>query len=239
MKYRLRLSALLIAFSLLHSPARAALCTPPVVERESAYHYMVSLTDALTYAKSALNRTAPTNLGQRPGHFELLLGLKLGKTDFECAQSQMSPYVTSSNEAIKTSAEGAATVFARLVELHNRSVAEYTAFLDSVGDGKVKPGTVLERQADLGASYDEAWKLLITAVIAGTYAVVEVEPTTGRMSRLALTRVQRDVVLEKLVSTFGNDIKKGLRAGQLPLTAAASALYQVVGDPRRKLRAPN
>ena len=77
---------------------------------------------------------------------------------------------------------------------------------------------------------------MIPAVIAGTYAVVEVEPTTSRMSRLALTRAQRDDILQKLVSTFGNDVTKGMKAGQRPLTAAASALYQVIGDPQRKLR---
>jgi len=234
--HRLWLGLSVAAFSLLHSPAQAGLCIPPTVQKESPYHYIVSLAEALSYAKSGLDRTGPIGLGPKPSDFDLFLGLKLGKADFECAKSQVSTYATSSNEAIKTSAEGAAFVFSLLADLHEKSVVEHKALLDSIGEGKPKPGTVLERQAELGASYDEAWKLLISAVIAGTYAVVEVEPTTSRMSRLALTRAQRDDILQKLVSTFGSDVTKGMKAGQRPLTAAASALYQVVGDPQRKLR---
>jgi hypothetical protein len=162
--------------------------------------------------------------------------LKLGKADFECANSQVSPFVTSSNEAIKTSAKGAALVFSLLVDLQDKSVAEHKAALDSIAEGKLKLGSVLERQAELAAAYDEAWKLLIPAVIASIYAVVEVEPATGLMSRLGLTGAQRDDILKKLHSTFGNDVTGGMRTGQLPLSAAAAALYQVLGDPQRKLR---
>jgi len=228
-----------IALSSAAVPAQGGLCTPPTVLRDSPYHYIASLTEALTYAKSGLDRTAQGRQGSSSvSDFDLFLGLKLRKADFDCAGSQVSAYAASSNEAIKTSAEGATFVFTFLAKLDEQSVAEYKAFLDSIGEGKLKPGTVLERQAELGASYDEAWKLLIPAVIAGTYAVVEEDPKTGLMSRLALTRGQRDEILRKLRATFGEDITRGLKAGQLPLTAAAAALYQVVGDPKRRLREP-
>jgi hypothetical protein len=235
-RHNVRVLLLLTVGALLHSVALAGVCPPPTVQKESPYHYLLSLTDALSHAKSGLDRTSPAGLGSRATDFDLLFGLKLGKGDFECAKAQVSPYVTSSNEAIKTSAQGAALVFSLLVDLQDKSVAEHKAFLDAAAEGKVKPGTTLERHAELAASYDEAWKLLITAVIASTYAVVEVEPATGLMSRLGLTRVQRDEVLKKVHSTFGDEVKRGMKAGQLPLVAAAAALYQVLGDPERKLR---
>lgn len=228
-----------IALSLAAVPAQGGLCTPPTVQRNSPYHYIATLTEALTYAKSGLDRTAQSGQGSSSvSDFDLLLGLKLGKADFDCAASQVSAYAASSNEAIKTSAEGATFVFTLLAKLHERSVAEYKALLDSISEGKLKPGTVLERQAELAASYDEAWKLLIPAVVAGTYAVVEEDPKTRLMSRLALTRAQRDEILRKLRATFGEEIARGLKAGQLPLAAAAAALYQVVGDRQRQLREP-
>lgn len=226
-----------IALSVGAVPADGGLCTPPTVQKDSPYHYVASLTEALTYAKSGLDRTAQSRQGATSvSDFDLFLGLKLGRADFDCARSQVSAYSASSNQAIRTSAEGATLVFELLTQLHDRSVAEYKALLDSISEGKLKPGTVLERQAELAASYDQAWKLLIPAVIAGTYAVVEENPKTGLMSGLALTRTQRDEILGKLRATFGDDITSGLQAGQLPLTAAAAALYQVVGDPRRQLR---
>jgi hypothetical protein len=119
----------------------------------------------------------------------LFVTLKLGKADFACAQSQVAPYATSANDAIKTSAEGTTVTFARLAQLNDRAVAEYKAILDSASEGKpLKQGSVAERQAELAVAYDEAWKLLIPSVIAGTYAIVEKNPSTGLMSGLALTR---------------------------------------------------
>ena len=233
------LALAVIAVSLGAVAAEGGLCIPPTVQKDSPYHYIASLTEALTYAKSGLDRIPESRQGSSSvSDFDLFLGLKLGKADFDCARSQVSSYAASSNRAIRPSAEGATLVFELLAELHERSVAEYKALLDLITEGKLKPGTLLERQAELAVSYDEAWKLLIPAVIAGTYAVVEKNPKTGLMSGLALTPVQRDEILGKLRATFGDDIASGLKAGQLPLTAAAAALYQVVGDPRRQLREP-
>jgi hypothetical protein len=169
-------------------------------------------------------------------HYDLLLGLKLGKADFECAESQVSPYAASSVETIQISARGAALVFARLAELHQKSVAQHTALLNSIGKGRMEPGTVLESQAELGASYDEAWKSLIPAATAATFSVVEEDPTTGRMSGLALTAKQRDKILRNLRSTFGDEITKGMKAGQTSLVASAAVLYEVIGNQPRKTR---
>ena len=232
----LQVALAVVGATLFSTPARAGLCQPPTVEMESPYRYIMTLADALSYAKAGLDRTAPAAVGSKPTDFDLLLGLKLGKADFDCARSQVAPFAASSNKAIKASAEGSALAFSLLADLQQRAVAEHKALLDSIADGKLKPGTALERQADLAASYDEAWKLLIPAVIASTYAVVEVEPTTGLMSRLGLTRAQRDEILQKLTSAFGEDVRAGMKAGQIPLITAAAALYQVLGDPQRKLR---
>src|SRR5207247_39627 len=157
---RLMLLALaVIALSLGAVRAEGGLCFPPTVQKHSPYHYIASLADALTYAKSGLDRTAQSSQeSSSDSDFDLFLGLKLGKADFDCAGSQVSKYAASSNQAIRTSAEGAALVFALLAQLHERSVAEYKALLDSISEEKLKPGTVVERQAELASSYDEAWK---------------------------------------------------------------------------------
>ena len=125
---------------------------------------------------------------------------------------------------------------ARLADLQEKSVAQHTALLNSIGEGRVDPGTVLESQAELGASYDEAWKLLIPAATAATYSVVEEDPATGRMSGLALTAKQRNEILQKLRSEFGEEITKGMKAGQISLVAAAAVLYEVIGNQPRKTR---
>lgn len=235
--HHLHLVLVVVAVSLSHSPARAGLCVPPTVEKDSPYYYLVSLVDSLRYAKAALDRTSPATLGSEPTVLKMLVGLKLAKADYDCARSQVAPYSASSNGDIKTSAEGAATVFSRLVDLDKATVAGYKALLDSAAQGRpLKPSSVLESQAELAARYDETWKYLVPAVAAGADAVVEVEPATGRASRLALTRAQRDDILQKLQSTFGDEVKGGMRGGQRPLIATAAMLYESLVDARWKLR---
>ena len=231
--------AVLLTFSALALcvvPAESAICIPPTVVTDSPYHYIKSLTDALSYAKDALDRSASLQPRQG-GDVDLFVAIKLAKTDYECARSQVSPYAASTNKAIKTSADGAAFTFDRLAQLSDRTVAEYREVLNSRSEGRqLKQGTLAERQAELAVAYDETWKMLITSATAGTYAVVEENPKTGLMSGLALTRAQRDEILRKLRTTFGDDVTRGLQAGQLPLTASAAVLYQVIGIQKRQLR---
>ena len=238
--FRMRAALLIVGAAVVDTPAHAGVCQPPTVEKESPYRYAVTLADALSYAKSALDRTSPATLGSEPTNFAVLFAMKLAKADFECAQSQVEPFVPSSNEAIETSARGAGMAFKLLAAFVQKTIDDHKALLDSVAEGKpLKPGTALEREAELAASADDVWKnILIPSVIAGTYAVVEVDQTTGLMSRLALTRAERDQILQRLTSTFGDEVKAGLAVGQIPLMTAAAVLYKVVGDPKRKLRDP-
>lgn len=142
----------------------------------------------------------------------------------------------SSSEIISKSAELAVLVFSELAALQDESVTQYKALLNSIGEGKVAPGTVIEKQAELGATYDETWKLLPMAATAGTYAVVEKDSTTGRMSGLALTAKQRDEILKQLRLTFGDEVTKGITTGQISLVASAAILYDVIGNQPRKVR---
>jgi len=209
------LQGLLIAFLVLQ-PAivHTGMCLHPNAPVESPYHYMVNLVDALSYGKSALDRfkKSPAERGVAD-YYDLLYGLKLGIAHFECAASQVRPYLRSSNEAIEGSAEGVAVVFLKLADLHQQSVEEYKTLLDSVDEKSLKLGTFIDKQAQRGADYDATWKLLVTAVILGTYAIVEADPTTGLMSGLALTPAERDQILAKLRSTFGQQVTGGIQAG--------------------------
>lgn len=223
-------------FCVVHTPAHAGLCIPPVVEKDSPYQYILTLADAMSYAKTALDRVQK-DLNPQSTDYDLLLALKMGKIDFQCAASQVSPYASSSTETIQVSAQGAALVFTSLVDLRQKSVAQYTAILNSPDGQGIERGTALEKQAELGAAYDETWKLLIPSALAATYSVVEKDPTTGRMSGLALTAKQRDEILQTLRSTFGEDVTRGMKAGQSSLVAAAAILYEVIGNRSRKVRA--
>ena len=224
-----------------NAPAYAGLCTPPVVQPESPYGYISSLVEALSYGKSSIDRIVAEDFGNEKlssldGLALHLFNLKLGKADYECAASQVLPYTESPNETIKTSAAGVAWVFLRLAELNEKSVVQLTALLNEAGEGKLKLGTALEKRAEMGKSYDDTWKLLVPAVIMATYAVVEKDPSTDRLSGLAMTTAQRDTILHKLLSTFGDEIAQGMQAGQPSMVGAGAALYHVIGLQKRRTR---
>jgi hypothetical protein len=214
----------------------AGVCLPPETKINSPYHYMVALADALGLAKSARDRSSqPSDVSPDPisKAAEAMLAMKLAQRDYECAASHVAPYKTSMNEAIKTSAQGTTSVFTDLVELDKQSVELYKKLLDTRAVAKDLPSYV-EQAAELGAKADDIWKLLPLAVIAATYAVVEADPSTGKMSRLSLTTRQRNDILKKLKDTFGPSIEKGMQVGQLGLEASAGVLFQFLNDRQRK-----
>ena len=223
-----RLTIIAVLF-FIYIPAHAGLCMPPVVEKESLYRYILTLTNAMGYAKSALDRIPKTMKSQLSSH-DFLAGLELGKAEFECAASQVSPYLSSSTETIRISAQRATSVFASLVDLREKSIAQYAAILNSTDERGIARRTALEKAADLGAAHDEIWNHLISATQKATSSAVEADTTTRGMSGLALSANQRDEILQNLWVTFGEEITKGRKAGQIPLVAAAADMYHVIGN---------
>lgn len=227
------------ALLMLHTPSHAGICYPLVVEKESPYRYVLTLIDSMSYAKTAIERYEQKRSTNTDENLLMLFyGFKLAKADFECAESQVSPYSSSTNEAIQTSAEAAALSFSRLAALQEEAARDLKSALDA-GPKGFKYGTALERQAEHAASLDEAWKLLPTAAIAATFSVIEKDSETQLMSRLALTASQRDEILHKLQSMFGEEVSKGIKTGQSSLAAAGAVLYEVIGNQPRKTRGIN
>jgi hypothetical protein len=192
------------------SSVLAGLCIPSKAEPESPYHFMVSFAGALSYAQSALDRVegAETSTDPVATATNLLFGLRLAQGDFDCAIRSIGDYTSNSKEAIKTSATSAKLSFIVLKKLQGDYAAKYRELIDS---GKeVKLGTYLDEVAKLGSASDDLWKDLILAAILGTYTVIEEDPDT-HVSRLALPAQQRDEILLKLRSTFGDSVTKGLQ----------------------------
>jgi hypothetical protein len=231
-------SLAVVALASLQSLALADLCMPPPVQAASPYHYLNAFAEALGCAKHAVDRVDSAGVGQSDNDaaLALFLALKRGKSDYECAAALMSPYRASTSKAIAESAEGATAAFASLAKLQAESIERLKTMLNSGPDGE-NPGSELEGQAEAMESRDKALNLLLMSAIGATFTVIEEDRQTGRMSRLALTRAQRDELLRELRSAFGDEIIGGLKEGQFRLTAAAATIYEVIGNPGYKLRA--
>ena len=233
------LVTVIVACALWTPDTGAGLCLTPVANPDSPYHYLLALVDALGMAKSADERLAdiaPNPSNPLAGTTQTMLTLKLSNADLECALKFVTPYKVSGKEPIKTSAEGAETVFTALISLQTQHIALLKKLWD---DPKPEEhtGSYLEAYTDLGAKADGFWQSLPLEAVAATYAIIEADPTTGKMSRFVLTAAQRDEILRQLVKTFGTSIQKGPQAGQKYTEVSAATLYQFLNDKRWKSRA--
>lgn len=198
----------------------------------SAFDYLLAFSEALSDAKSAESRN-PDNVTD---DVKIMVGLRQARSDYKCAESRVSPFQKSKNEAIATSALGATFAFSAIADVQERRSKHLANSLNDVSAGTFKPGTAAEISAEITTKADEAGQMLTQAAVAATLASVAEDPGTGLMSRLALTASERDQVLAKLRSTFGAEVTKGLQAGQSRLHACAAMIYRVIGDPKRQPR---
>ena len=225
-----RLVILCLILATAPSVVSASLCVPPTVEKSSPHHYLVSVANALVYAREGLTRLDDS----KDDAYSLIVALKLQQSDYRCAESQVEPYASSADTIIGSSAEAVAGIFHHLAGIDDDLLAQAKSLIEP--DARVSPATMAEKQGQDQVDLEQTWGLLVHAAILTTYSAIRVNPATGRMSRLALTIAQRDDVLEILRSGFGSDVSAGMKEGQHPLVAAAAVLYQVIGDPRRQLQ---
>ena len=156
-------------------------------------------------------------------------GLKLAKSDWECAVEILSGYATSTNEAIKTSATGGVLAFTMLSTNMDRLVAAYASLIDAQGQGI---GSFFAEQAQIAADTDDALKMLTPSTAAATYSILAKDPGSDRYTRFILTDVERSDILRRIKVAFGPSVQEGLKAGQFPLLAAAATLYGFIADTR-------
>jgi hypothetical protein len=163
----------------------------------------------------------------------MLYALKQASNKFSCGQDVLMPYSKSSHKAIQASADNAASVLELLAEIQNKRVQEIRAHLDALAAGKAKPGSFLERQAELTSTQNDVWKSLIDAAMLASFAIPAEDPKTGLMSRSTLTTAQHQRLLKELKSGFGDSVTHGIQVGQPAYLGAAAILYQVLADPKR------
>lgn len=223
------MAAAFMLLPLLQSAAMAQCYVPSLTPTEpnSPFSYASAFVEALSHAKEAETRAT-----EKMSEVEMLVGLKRAKSDYECAVARLKPFTGSRVEAIETGSTAGVTIFETLAGLQDQKATHLVNMMNDVNDGTFQPGTAAETAAKIIASGDSAGQLLITAALATTYAVIELDPATGLMSRLAMTAVERDSLKQRLVATFGQTVVGGLTGGQSRLMAAAAVIYQVLNQDR-------
>jgi len=158
----------------------------------------------------------------------MLFTIKLGNEDFQKGINDIDPFTKSKSEAIQLGAAATKTMFLVLIDENKKLIALLTSIAD--GSGPRGTGSLANSMSDIQLRMDQSWKLLINASIASTYAVLRPDEESDKM-RLNITEQQKRVLMQRLEAAFGPSIKSGLKAGQLPLEAAAAAFYGVLQQP--------
>ena len=230
MRYTVNIVAGLAVLLLWWQPASAAICFPPEVRPESAFHYYVALADALTRTKGARDRVLAA-FREKAGRFsptDAMIALKTAQQDYQCAASYLAPYRESKNEAIVTSSRGAGDALLVLRDLTGAIVDDIKALLDSTGTGGGE-GTRAERDAERTLAVNGAWQALLVSVVAATHAIVEFNPTTKKADRFSLTGKQRKEMIHRLEKSFGPSIRSQ-RTAAMPLETSVKMLLTYLKD---------
>jgi len=207
----------------------SAQCFPSAeVKVENPYSYLQAFIGSLSDAQDANAEIDDKST------IQLMVGMRRRIASYKCAESRVTKYQSSTNEAIQTSAFGASRAYAIFGDLEEESLKLLSKSIDQISAGTFKPGTTAELSSGIAAKQEEAGSVLLQAAVAATYAAVAADPATKLMSRLSVTPAQRDELLGRLREMFGTSIVKGVQRGQSRLQGAGAALYQVLSDPQRR-----
>jgi len=169
---------------------------------------MLSFADALQHARYA-REEAEKAYSNKAG--SMLLHLKKARQEFACAMLQVAAYRESVNEGAKLSALGTIKVFNELYSVQGAVENEIKEALD----GKTqKLGSQAERIAEFALASDSAWKSLVIAAIASTYAILD-EKHEGT---LTLSSKDRSLIVGQLEKTVGKKYRKDNRALEVTVT---------------------
>tara|TARA_B100002003_G_scaffold74885_1_gene69841 strand:- start:23 stop:499 length:477 start_codon:yes stop_codon:yes gene_type:complete len=82
------------------------------------------------------------------------------------------------------------------------------------------------------ATNEEVWRLLPMTTVQSTYLLIDPKRTIGgKLKYLKINSKERRQLINKLESVFGDKVKGGLKAGQLPVETSAATLWKVLNDP--------
>jgi hypothetical protein len=202
---------------------RSADCPIPTVigKPDDSFAFVAALIDSFGYAKEALStiEKAGSELG------ESMIAAKLAETEYACAAEGVEGFLKSKDRFIATSAKGAFVVYSSLIKL-DRELSLVVKGMLNESPGRRRSGDLAERLADLSAKKNRTWKLLLTATVAATWALVDpaAREQQGRV-QLRISASQRRQLQDDLRRQFGESIEGGMKAGQSSLVGSAALLY--------------
>jgi hypothetical protein len=153
--------------------------------------------------------------------------IRSASEDYKCAAELVASYAKSSDEGVALSAQAATVTYGALIQLDEQK----RELIQSVLDGRLTRANMVERLNRGRARTEETWRMLISATVMGTFALVlPPEREDYRVSRLRISDPQRKTLAERLEKDFGPVAREAAKRGETPLVGAARLLYGFVSN---------
>lgn len=227
---RLAIGLAVAVLSLLPGSVPAhGLCSPKepsAPEAADPFAYLSAVIDSLGHVKEGRSHV----MAESSAPAEFLYNAKAAQDGYACAASIIESFAQSADTSIALSARSLSLAYRSLISGDQAVVEELVALLDQADKGQPAGyGTMLNRLTELRHANDKIWRSLPVAVISATYTLPSFDngKATGRFR---ITKAQRRQLTRALEEQFGSSVRAGIRGGQLPLEAAAGALYQFLAD---------
>jgi hypothetical protein len=128
---------------------------------------------------------------------------------------------------VALSAQAATLTYRELVQMDEQK----RELIQSVLDGRLTRESLVERMNRGRARSEETWRMLISATVMGTFALVlPPEREDDRVSRLRISDPQRKTLAERLEMDFGPVVREEAKRGETALVGAARLLYGFVSN---------
>ncbi len=190
-------------------------------------------TTALTFARvmiSALDHASSTlDEFDDTSPLEVILSFRRAIGEYQCASALLSPFIEHPNEDVRDAVVAGRILFAVEQSVNEALLGLYRSRID--GDARLTESALADSMASLVLkSHAVTNQLPLVMVASVTASLTEMNPTSNRLTRLAMTTVQRDSILHDLVEIFGSDVTKPSPPEQSWLMGAAWALYRSLAD---------
>jgi len=143
------------------------------------------------------------------------------------AKDTIAPYTKSKNEFVKKSVGMLDLIYSMVIDNNEKLLAFIEKTMNNPSEVTSKQGTWLRKMSEMAATNEELWRMIPQIIAMISYTLVDSKRTEdGKIRFLTITKSERDKLRSNLLSSFGENIKKGPKAGMLPIEASASLMWE-------------
>jgi len=207
-----------LVFIIISKPAQAA-------ENES-YKYITAVIDSLQISAVARDRFQHTK------NLDMIGAIKTLRTELKTARAYIEPYEYSNNEYIKHNADDYISIYETLIITYDEMLQQFEDSHNNP-DTENNLGTFQRNFSEELSTADTRWRKLPLITIGTSCAVIDVDRKhEGKIKYLTITKQQRETLLKKLESAFGDEVKQELQGGGVhPIETSAQMLWEFFNKP--------